>query len=389
MDIPAPKELRKPIVIPSKLLMGPGPSNCPPRVLHALSQPVLGHLHPECLKYMDEIKEGIKYVFQTRNELTLALSTSGHGGMEAVMCNLLEDGNKVLVAVNGIWGSRAVNMAHRYGAVVYTIEAKLGDNFSLAEIEQAIAKYEPKLFFVTQGESSTGVYQPIEGIGDICHRYNCLLAVDSVASLGGVPMFADRWGVDAIYTGSQKVIGAPAGLTPISFSPRAQKAIFNRKTPIKVFYWDMTVICDYWNCFNKPRIYHHTISSTLVYGLREGLAIIAEERLCSVIRRHEECAQRLYAGLQRLGLQLLVEDEEKRLPTVTAIRVPDNVDWKKIIEYCMKRYSLEISGGLGPTANLILRVGLMGHNATFENVDLVLQALEGALEYARYGKNKL
>ena len=171
---------------------------------------------------MDDIKEGIRYVFQTANPLTLVVSTSGHGGMEAVLCNLLEPGDTALIAINGIWGQRAVSMATRYGARVVTLETEVGNNFTLAQIENAVHKHKPTLLFVTQGESSSGVYQNVEGIGDICHRYGCLLAVDTVASLGGVPLFVDRWGIDAVYTGSQKVLGAPAGLAPISFSPRAQ-----------------------------------------------------------------------------------------------------------------------------------------------------------------------
>ncbi|RZB77501.1 serine--pyruvate aminotransferase, mitochondrial, partial [Asbolus verrucosus] len=386
MDIAPPKVLKKPLQVPRKTLMGPGPSNCSPRVMNAIGQPILGHMHPETFKIMDEIKEGIRYVFQTRNPLTLAVSTSGHGGMEAVLCNLLEPGDTALIAINGIWGERAVSMAERYGAHVVILRTEVGNNFTLAQIEHAVATNRPTLLFVTQGESSSGVYQNVEGIGDICHRYGCLLAVDTVASLGGVPLLTDRWGVDAVYTGSQKVLGAPAGLAPISFSPRAQKRIFNRKTPVKVLYWDMTVLGDYWNCFGRSRVYHHTISSQLLYGLREGLALIAEEGLENVIKRHQICAERFYDGLKRLRLQPFVEEVHKRLPTVTAIKVPNCVDWQDVTAYAMKTHSVEISGGLGPTANRVFRVGIMGYNATLENVDLVLEVLEESLEFAKLKK---
>jgi alanine-glyoxylate transaminase/serine-glyoxylate transaminase/serine-pyruvate transaminase len=383
MDIPPPQVLKQPLKVPQKTLMGPGPSNCSPRVMNAISQPILGHMHPEIFKIMDDIKEGVRYVFQTTNPLTLVVSTSGHGGMEAVLCNLLEPGDVALIAVNGIWGERAVSMAARYGACVVTIETEPGNNFTLAQLENAVSKHRPRLLFVTQGESSSGVYQNVEGIGDVCHRYGCLLAVDTVASLGGVPLLADRWGVDAIYTGSQKVLGAPAGLAPISFSPRAQRRIFERKTPVKVLYWDMTVLGDYWNCFGRPRVYHHTISSQLLYGLREGLAMIAEEGLDNVMKRHQACAERFYRGLEKLELEPFVEDVHKRLPTVTSIKVPNNVDWRDVVTYAMKTYSVEISGGLGPTANQVFRVGLMGYNATLTNVDLVLEVLQEALDFAR------
>ncbi|EFA09724.1 alanine--glyoxylate aminotransferase [Tribolium castaneum] len=389
MDVPPPQELTQPLQVPSKTLMGPGPSNCSPRVMEAISRPILGHMHPEIFKIMDDIKAGIRYVFQTSNPLTLAVSASGHGGMEAVLCNLLEPGDTALIAVNGIWGERAASMAGRYGAKVTTVEAEVGHDFTLAQIENAVSKHRPHVLFVTQGESSSGVYQNIEGIGDICHRYGCLLAVDTVASLGGVPFLADRWGVDAVYTGTQKVLGAPAGLAPISFSPRAQRKIFERKSPVKVLYWDMTVLGDYWDCFGRSRVYHHTIASQLLYGLREGLAQIAEEGLESVNRRHQECAQRFYRGLERLRLQPFVTDTYKRLPTVTSIKVPDGVDWREVVAYAMKNYSVEISGGLGPSANKVFRVGLMGYNATPEKVDLVLEVLEKALKASGWNRSKL
>lgn len=381
----APRSLRKPLIVPHKVLMGPGPSNCPPRVLHALSQPVLGHLHTETTKIMDEIKEGIQYIFQTRNELTLALSASGHGGIEAVMCNLLEPGEKVLIATNGIWGYRAANMAQRYGANVIQVKTQPGNNFTLELLENALMKHKPVLLFIVQGESSTGVYQPLDGLGEICHRYNCLLAVDTVASLGGVPVKADEIGIDAIYTGSQKVLGAPPGITPISFSERAKQKLFNRKTEVKVYYLDMKILGDYWACFdkNRPRVYHHTISTTLLYGLREALAMVCEEGMNSVIERHQKCADQLYKGLERMGLELFVGDKLKRLPTVTTIQVPNDVDWKDVTAYAMKTYLLEISGGLGPTANKVFRIGLMGYNATPEKVDLVLEILKESLDYSR------
>ena len=216
-----PVVLQEEMVVPEKILMGPGPSNCSKRVLNALSNPVLGHLHPECLKIMDDIKDGLKYVFQTKNRVTLCTSASGHGGMEASLCNLLEDQDIVLIGVTGIWGNRAAEMARRYGADVRLVKAELGKSLTLDEIERAILIHKPVVFFVAQGDSSSGVLQNLEGLGDLCHKYDCLLIVDTVASLGGTNFFMDKWGIDVVYTGSQKVLGAPPGITPMSFSEKA------------------------------------------------------------------------------------------------------------------------------------------------------------------------
>ncbi|PNF33614.1 Serine--pyruvate aminotransferase, mitochondrial [Cryptotermes secundus] len=383
IQVDRPATLLKPLFVPQKLLMGPGPSNCPPRVLHAMSLPVLGHLHPECCSIMDEVKAGIQYAFQTKNALTLAVSTSGHGGMEASMSNLIESGNTVLIAVHGIWGQRAANMAQRYGADVRTINIPAGEYFCMKAIEAGLSQHRPVLFFITQGESSTGVHQPIEQLGLLCHKYNCLLVVDAVASLGGVPVYMDEWEIDVLYTGSQKVLGAPPGLAPISFSPRAIAKIESRTIPVPVFYWDMKILGDYWACFGKPRVYHHTIPVSLLYGLREALAIFVEEGINKCIARHQMCAKRLHNGLEKLGLEFFVEKEEARLPTVTTIKVPRGLDWRVIQKYAMKTYCLEISGGLGPTVGKVIRIGLMGYNATLEKVDLTLKVLQEALLHAR------
>ncbi|XP_025833192.1 serine--pyruvate aminotransferase, mitochondrial-like [Agrilus planipennis] len=380
MEITPPPCLNKPLKFPNKLLMGPGPSNCSPRVLHALSLPILGHMHTETFQIMDEIKEGIKYIFQTKNELTLAISAAGHGGMEAVLCNLVEPGDKVLVAVNGLWGMRAIRMAENYGAVVSQIATSLGNNYSLGQLETAILSEKPDLLFVVQGESSTGVYQPLESLGKICHKYNCLLAVDTVASLGAVPFFMDKWEVDAVYTGSQKVLSAPPGITPISFSKRAQTKIFQRKSRPSVYYFDMNVVGEQWGCVGTVRTYHHTVSSSLLCGLREALAIICEEGIENSMKRHKECTMRLHDGLKRLGLEFFVGDPEARLPTVTSIKIPEGVDWKKITTTAMNTYNLEIGGGLGPTAGLIGRVGIMGYNAQPENIDFLLSVLQKLLK---------
>ncbi|XP_053682007.1 alanine--glyoxylate aminotransferase [Sabethes cyaneus] len=378
-NVAAPAALRQPLAVPEKLLMGPGPSNAPQRVLDALSRPILGHLHPETLKIMDDIKEGIRYLFQTNNAATFCLSTSGHGGMEATLCNLLEDGDILLIGHTGHWGDRAADMASRYGADVRTVKSKPGQSLSLEEIGNALLIHKPSVLFLTQGDSSTGVLQGLEGIGALCRKQDCLLIVDTVASLGGTPMFMDRWEIDAVYTGSQKVLGAPPGITPVSFGHRAVERYKRRSSKVKVYYWDMMLVGDYWGCFGRPRIYHHTISCTLLYGLREAIAMACEEGLPALIARHQDCAKRLYHGLESAGFELYAVSQD-RLPTVVTIKLPQGIDWLKVSQHAMKSYLVEISGGLGPTAGQVFRIGLMGQNATAERVDRVLQVFKDSVQ---------
>lgn len=382
MEISPPDSLKKSLMVPNKTLMGPGPSNCSVRVLEALSNPVLGHLHSECLKIMDDIKEGIQYIFQTHNTATMCISASGHGGIEAALCNILEDGDIALFGATGLWGHRAAEMAIRYGANVRILEAQFGHSLTLDEIKKAFEIHRPQVFFIAQGDSATGILQQnLLEIGLLCRKYNCLFVVDAVASLGGTEFLMDDWKIDVAYTGSQKVLGAPPGITPISFNDRAMHKINTRKSKVKVYYWDATLVGQYWNCFtNQSRIYHHTISSTLLYGLREALAIFCTMELKPVIRRHMDCSFRLQKGIEDMGMQMFVEIPSDRLATVNTIKIPAGVDWKKVSEYAMNKYFLEISGGLGPTANKVFRIGLMGENATFEKVDLVLRILREAIQ---------
>ncbi|XP_043281767.1 alanine--glyoxylate aminotransferase [Venturia canescens] len=382
LRVEPPSALSRPLKIPERSLMGPGPSNCSPRVLRALSNQVLGHLHPETCQLMDEIKEGLRYAFQTRNSLTLAISGSGHAGMEACLGNLLEPGETVLIAKCGIWGERATDMATRLGARVEWLLTKMGVPFTLEELESAVKKYRPAVVFVVHGESSTGMKQPLQGLGEIVHRYGGLLVVDAVASLGGEPFFMDAWSIDAAYTGSQKVLGAPAGITPVSFSNRARSKIFSRKTKVPVYYWDVTLLADYWGCSGNSRIYHHTISATLVYGLREALAILAEEGLEACWRRHAAVKKQIERALLQRKLQFYIANPEHRLATVIAIKVPLGVDAKVVSRVAVEKFEVELSGGLGPTLGQIFRIGLMGTNATPRHVDLVVKALDEGLKFA-------
>ncbi|KAL7293213.1 hypothetical protein TKK_0013355 [Trichogramma kaykai] len=382
----APKELFKPLQLPLRILTGPGPSNCSQRVLDALKQQVLGHLHPEILQLMDDIKAGLRYAFQTVNRLTLAVSASAHVAMEAAIGNVLERDEKLLVVKAGLWGERAADMAQRIGIHVDFFHVEPGVAFKLEDFEEAVKRHRPAAVFVAHSESSTCLMQPIEGLGEICHKYDALLIVDTVASLGAEPFFADAWGVDVVYTGSQKVLGAPPGITPMSFSPLAEKKIRSRKTPVHSFNWDMTWLGRYWNCFeaeNGPRPYHHTISATLVYGLREALSLLAEEGLEASWARHHAIKAKFHEALAKRGYGFYVEQPRHRLATVSSILLPAGVDAPSLIAFAKDRYNVEISGGLGPTAGKVVRIGLMGVNATPGHVDLVLRALEEGVKHVK------
>lgn len=387
MSVVPPPSLALPINVPLKTMTGPGPSNVCDRVLQAQALPTIGHLHPEFTKIMDDIKAGVQYMFQTTNPMTLALSATGHAAMECVMVNMLEAGTVILVANNGIWGQRSQDMARRQDADVREVTTPTGSNFSLSELEAAVLQHKPAILFVTHGESSTGVVQPLEGIGAMCHAHNCLFAVDTVASLGGVPVKADELEIDVIYTGSQKVLGVPPGTAPISFSPRAVEHFKKRKTPPRSFYLDIGWLGEYWNCWpDKGRVYHHTGPVNTMYGLREGLAILAEEGLENCWKRHRVCADHLQAGLMEMGLEMFVPEPSARLPTVNTIKVPAGVDWKAVTDYCMLHHMIEISGGLGPTAGKVWRIGVMGNNADVKTVNRVLSALKEALNSVGWKK---
>ncbi|XP_020774381.1 alanine--glyoxylate and serine--pyruvate aminotransferase a [Boleophthalmus pectinirostris] len=387
LAIPPPQCLKRPLHVPQRHMFGPGPSNAPDRILEAGAKPVIGHMHPEIFEIMSDIKSGIQYMFQTQNKVTFAVSGTGHTAMECAIFNIVEPGESFLSVVNGIWGERAADMAERIGAKVNTIVAPPGGFISIEEIEQALSKYRPVLLFVTHGESSTGVLHPLDGIGALCHKYDCLLLVDSVAAMGGTPLYMDKQEIDILYTGSQKVLNVPPGTAPISFSERACQKIFNRKTKPVSFFLDLSWLANYWGCDNKPaRIYHHTGPITAFYTLREGLAILAEEGLENSWKRHESVAEYFHAGLESMGLKLFVKEKKARLPTVTTIVAPHGYDWKEITAYIMKTHNLEISGGLGPSVGLVLRVGLMGCNSTKASVDMVLAALKDALKHCHKSK---
>lgn len=364
--------------VPQRYLMGPGPGNANPRVLAAQSLPLVGHMHPPFFKIMDDIQDGLRYLFQTQSKYTLLVSGTGHAGMECTLVNLLEPGDKIVVGDSGIWGQRVADMAGRLGAEVVDLKQEAGRGFSPAELEAAVAEHKPAVLFLVQGESSTGVHQTLAGVAEACHKHDCLLVVDTVASLGGVPLFADEWGLDAVYSGSQKCLAAPPGAAPLFFSERAFKKLQARKTPVRSYYFDLNLVGDYWGWFDK-RFYHHTGMTSVWYGMREALAVVAEEGLEAMWARHLAAHERLWAGLAALGLEPYVADRDERLVTVNTIKVPQGVDWAALSKFAMDTYALEIAGGLGPSAGKIWRVGIMGYNAKPATIDLVLAAFREGL----------
>lgn len=375
-----------PIQVPARVLMGPGPSNAYPRVLVAQSLPLLGHMHPQFFKIMDEIQRGLRYLFQTESPYTLCVSGTGHAGMEAVIANLLEPGEKIVVANNGIWGERVSDMAGRFRADVVQLKCAPGRTFSIDELKAAVEEHKPAVLFLVQGESSTGAHQALGGgLGAACKAAGTLLVVDTVASLGGVPFLADAWGVDAAYTGSQKCLSAPPGAAPLVLNERALAKLRGRKTKPATYNLDLNLIGDYWGWFGK-RSYHHTGMVSMWYAMREALALVGDEGLEAMWARHLQAHRDLWEGLSALGLEPYVETDAERLITVNTIKVPAGVDFAALAAHAMATYSLEVSGGLGPSAGKVWRVGLMGANATRARVQLVVSAFTSGLAAQGWSK---
>eukprot|EP00271_Cylindrocystis_brebissonii_P007419 TRINITY_DN20941_c0_g1_i1.p1 TRINITY_DN20941_c0_g1~~TRINITY_DN20941_c0_g1_i1.p1 ORF type:complete len:456 (+),score=37.97 TRINITY_DN20941_c0_g1_i1:141-1508(+) len=378
-----------PLAPPVRILMGPGPSTPHPRVLAAASLPMVGHMHPEFIAIMDDVKTWLRYAFQTKNEYTIAVSGTGHAAMEASVSAVVEPGDVVIVGVNGIWGERMCELAARFGADVRRLETAPGTVFTAEQVGAAL-KNNPgtAVLFLVHGESSTGTLQPLEGIGALCKQHGALLFVDAVCTLGGVPLGVDQQGVDVIYSGSQKCLGAPVAPSPLSLSPSAREKLANRTSPMQSYYFDMNLVGEYWNVDQGvPRKYHHTGMVSNVYALREALALLAEEGLEATWARHLATAEQLWAGIEALGLEFFVPRPEDRLPTVTTIKVPENVDAVAVIKYMMGKYNVEIAGGLGPTVGKVWRIGVMGFNAQPAKVALLLYALGDALKHATTKSN--
>lgn len=355
--------------------MGPGPSDTHPHVLAALGAPTVGHLDPFFLQVMSETQVMLRQVFRTQNELTLAVSGTGTAGMETSLVNLIETGDKVIVCVKGVFGGRMADMAKRMGADVTVLERPFGEVFSSAEVAEAVERVQPKVVAIVHAETSTGALQPLEEISKIVHDAGALLVVDAVTSLGGVPVEVDAWGLDAVYSGTQKCLSCPPGLSPVTFGPRAVAALDKRKTKVSSWYFDLSLVRNYWG---QDRAYHHTAPINMNYALHEGLRLLLEEGLEARHARHLRNHIALKAGLQAMGLKYAVADD-CQLPQLNAVLIPAGVDDMKVRRQLLTEFGIEIGGGLGPMKGKTWRIGLMGETAYPRNVLLLLGALERCL----------
>jgi alanine-glyoxylate transaminase / serine-glyoxylate transaminase / serine-pyruvate transaminase len=359
---------------PNRVLLGPGPSPVEDRVRAAMAAPVLGHLDPLFLRCMDEIQEMLRYVFETENRVTIPISATGSAGMEAALVNVIEPGDEVVVCIHGVFGDRMRDIVERAGGSPVVVRAEWGHAIDRQLIEQALGSCKPRALAIVHAETSTGVLQDLTGLADLAHKKGALLIVDAVTSLGGHPVGVDRNGIDVCYSGTQKCLGAPPGLAPISFSEPAIERIRARRSKVQSWYLDMTMVEKYWGI---DRTYHHTAPISMNYALHEALRIVCEEGLEARWRRHELNHRALVAGIEAMGLEMNVAAEH-RLWSLNAVRVPE-VDDARVRVRLLTDSNIEIGGGLGPLKGKIWRIGLMGSGSTRENVLLVLDALHRAL----------
>ena len=359
-----------------RVLMGPGPSDMPARVLQAMSAPCIGHLDPYFLSVMDETQQLLRFLFQTENPLTIPVSGTGSAGMETCFVNLVEPGDEVVVCVNGVFGTRMSDIVNRLGANLIRVDSEWGKSIDPETVQKAVDGKNPKLIAVVHAETSTGVCQPLEELAGIAKNCGALFLVDTVTSLGGMDVSLDKLDIDAAYSGTQKCISCPPGLSPISFSAAAMKVLENRKSPVVSWYLDMGMVGNYWGAERK---YHHTAPINMIYALREALRIIVEEGLEARFARHQLNHRALVAGIEAMGLSMLVSKSE-RLPMLNAVRIPEGADDLQVRKTLLKEFGIEIGGGLGDLAGKIWRVGLMGHSSSRRNVLLFLSALETVLK---------
>jgi alanine-glyoxylate transaminase/serine-glyoxylate transaminase/serine-pyruvate transaminase len=363
---------------PVRTLMGPGPSDVSPRVTAAMGAPTIGHLDPAFVKLMDEIKELLQYAFQTKNKLTIPVSAPGSAGMESCFVNLLEPGDKAIVCQNGVFGGRMKENVERCGATVIAVDDEWGKPVDPDKVEEALkANPDAKLVAFVHAETSTGARSDAQAITALAHKYGALSLVDSVTGLGGIELDVDGWGIDAIYSGTQKCLSSPPGISPVSFGERAVEVIKNRKTKVQSWFLDMNLVMGYWDG-TGGRTYHHTAPVNNMYGLHESLVMLAEEGLQTAWARHAYHHQALAAGVEAMGLSFVV-DADYRLPQLNSVTVPAGVEEAKVRAALLNDYNLEIGAGLGALAGKVWRIGLMGESCNKTNVLLCLGALDAVL----------
>src|SRR6201993_844936 len=365
-------ELKPPI----RLMMTPGPCSIDPRVYRALATPIVGHLDPWFRGCMEETQAFLRQVFQTENRITFPLSASGSGGIEASVLNSLEPGDEAICCVNGMFSERMHVIAQHTPAKAHLVEAPLGKPVDPEDVRKAAKGRKIKMIGLAQGETSTGVVTDIDPFRKVADECGALLVADTVASLAAVPLHVDKQRIDICFSGSQKAISAPPGMSPITVSPRAEEAFRNRKTKVQSWYFDLTTAMNYWG---KDRLYHHTPPVSLIYALREAMRIVVEEGMPARWERHRMNQLALIAGIEAMGLELLVKNPADRLPTVTAVMIPDGIDDVKVRNQLLDEFNIEIAGGLGPLKNKIWRVGLMGHCSQKPYVLLFLATMEKVL----------
>lgn len=360
---------------PVRTLLGPGPSDIHPRVLTALSKNTVGHLDPYYLGLMNDLQQMLRALFQTENEMTFAVSGTGSAGMEASVVNLIEPDDPMLVCVNGVFGARMADVAERAGAKVTKVERPWGEVFEPNDLKEHLAAAKPKVVGIVMAETSTGAAQPIPEIAQLVHDAGALLLVDAVTSLGGMPVKVDEWGIDVIYSGSQKCLSCPPGLAPISFHPRAVELILNRRSKVQSWYLDVSMLASYWG---EERVYHHTAPINMTYGLYEATKIILEEGLAECFARHQLNHDALRDGLAAIGIGYAAQAGHL-LPMLNAVQIPAGIDDARLRGDLLSRFGIEIGGGLGAFKGKVWRIGLMGYGSRPANVLLFLAALEQLL----------
>lgn len=365
--------------VPTRVLMGPGPSDMHPKVVAALGQPAIGHLDPAFVQMMEEIKSLLRYAFQTENALTFAVSGPGSVGMETCFVNLVEPGDKVVVCRNGVFGGRMIENVQRFGGTAVVVEDAWGEPVDPQKVADALkANPDAKALAFVHAETSTGAQSDAAALVGLAREHDCLSIVDAVTSLGGTPVLADEWGADAIYSGSQKCLSCVPGLAPVTFSERATGRVKARRQKVPSWFMDLGLVLEYWSAPGGKRTYHHTAPVNSLFALHESLVMLKDEGLENAWARHALHHRALKAGFEALGLKFLVR-ESARLPQLNAVHIPAGIDEAVVRKQLLDRYDLEIGAGLGPLAGKVWRFGLMGYSARAENVKLCLGALADVL----------